>query len=365
MAASVVTFGEIMGRIAPHGLLRWTQALPGSVDLTFGGGEANVAVSLAVLGADPVFVTALPRNPIADACVRFLQSLGVDTSRIVRTEEGRLGLYFLEAGANQRPSVVTYDRGHSSLALAPPEAYSWSSILQDRAWFHVTGITPALSRNAADATLAAVKTAKAKGLIVSCDLNFRRKLWTWHAGVPARELAERTMRNILPYVDVVIANEEDAEMVLGIKASGTDVAVGRLNPEAYAVVAREIVRQFPNVSRVAITLRESISATHNNWGGMLYDAKTDTAFFAPTDGDGNYAPYEIRSIVDRVGAGDAFCAGLIYASLTAELSDPPRIASFAAAAGCWKHSVQGDMNLASRSEIEALMKGQASGRVQR
>jgi 2-dehydro-3-deoxygluconokinase len=260
---------------------------------------------------------------------------------------------------------VTYDRAGSSIALSPVEAYNWNSCLQNRAWFHVTGITPALSHTAADATLAAVRAAKSKGLTVSCDLNFRRKLWNWHAGTPPRELAERTMRGIMPFVDVVIANEEDAEMVLGIKPAATNVEEGRLSATSYTEVAREIVRQFPNVGKVAITLRESISASHNNWGGMLYDARSSLAAFAPVAADGTYMPYEIRNIVDRMGAGDAFAAGLIFALLTAELSDPPRAVAFATAAGCLKHSIPGDMNLVSRTEIEALMKGHASGRVQR
>ncbi len=354
-----------MGRIAPKGHLRFAQALPGEVDWTFGGGEANVALSLAWLGMEAAFVTALPRNPIADACIRFLRGHSVDVSRIIRTDEGRLGLYFLETGANQQASVVTYDRSSSSVMLAPPEAYNWNAILHGKTWFHVTGITPALSRNAADAVTAAVRAADAAGLTVSCDLNFRKKLWNWHPGVAARDLAERTMRGILPHVDVVVANEEDAEMVLGIKANATDVERGRVCADAYQDVARAIVRQFPNVTTVAITLRESISASHNNWGGMLYIAQHDTARYAPLDADGRYAPYQIRDIVDRVGGGDAFAAGLIYALCHHDLAAPDTAVAFAAAASCLKHSIPGDVNFVTRSEVEALMKGQASGRVVR
>lgn len=354
-----------MGRIAPPGALRWAQALPGPVDFTFGGGEANVAASLARLGLDACFVTALPRHPIADACVMYLRGLGIDTSRIVRTEQGRLGLYYLEAGADQRPSVVTYDRASSSIACSPPEAYNWSSILSGKTWLHVTGITPAISRGAADATLAAVRSAKSQGMTVSCDLNYRSKLWQWHRGVPPRDLAERTMRGILPSVDVVIGNEEDADRVLGIKASDSDVDAGVIRSDAYVQVAREIVRQFPNVQRVAITLRESLSASHNNWGGMLYDAGENAASFAPIGPSGGYQPYEIRHIVDRVGAGDAFAAGLIFAMLTPELAATERTAAFAAAASCLKHTMTGDISFVTRGEVEALMKGQASGRVKR
>lgn len=364
MGASIVTFGEIMGRIAPHGYRRLAQALPGDVAFTFGGGEANVALSLAWLGADAAFVTALPRNPIADACLRFLRGHGVDVSRVIAAD-GRLGLYYLETGANQRASEVTYDRAGSSIMLAPPEAYNWHAILHGKTWFHVTGITPALSRNTADATLAAVRAASEAGMTVSCDLNFRKKLWNWHPGISARDLAERTMRSILPYVRVVIANEEDAEMVLGIRAANADVEGGSLQHDAYADVAREVTHQFPSVTHVGITLRQSVSASHNNWGGMLYVAREDTANFAPLGPDGRYRPYEIRNIVDRVGGGDAFAAGLIYALTHPELQTPATAVSFAVAASCLKHSVEGDMNFVSRGEVEALMKGQASGRVKR
>jgi 2-dehydro-3-deoxygluconokinase len=369
MAHSIVTFGEVMGRISPKGFLRLSQALPGEVDWTFGGGEANVALSLAWLGLDAAFVTALPRNPIADACLRFMRGHGVDVSRVVRTDEGRVGLYFLEAGANQRPSVVTYDRAGSSIMLAPPEAYNWPLILQGKTWFHVTGITPGLSHNAAEAVTAAARAADAAGLTVSVDLNFRKKLWNWHPGIASRDLAERTMRGILPYADLVIANEEDAEMVLGIKAENTDVERGHIEPEAYVGVARRIVKQFPDVSLVAITLRQSVSASHNDWGGMLYVNGTDgmdgAAYFAPLDAEGHYAPYSIRNIVDRVGGGDSFVAGLICALCSHDYAEPAAAVAFAAAASCLKHSIPGDVNFVTRSEVEALMKGQASGRVRR
>lgn len=365
MALSFVTFGEVMGRMSPRGNLRFAQSLPGEVEWTFGGGEVNVAASLAAFGADTTFVTALPRNPLADACVRYLRSLGVDTSRIVRTEDGRLGLYFLEKGADQRPSVVTYDRAGSSVMLAPSEAYNWHSILSRAGWFHVTGITPALSHSAAESALAGMREAKAAGAVVSFDLNFRKTLWKWHTGLKGRDLAERTIRGLLAHADIVIGNEEDADLVLGIRAEGTDVERGRLRADAYADVARQMVRQFPHVRQVGITLRESVSASHNNWGGMLYDSQTDQAVFAPLDSDGLYCPYQIRHIVDRVGGGDAFAAGLIFALSTPELTEASRAVSFAAAASCLKHSIQGDLNLVSRAEVEALMKGHSSGRVKR
>jgi 2-dehydro-3-deoxygluconokinase len=360
----IVTFGEIMGRLCPPGHKRLRQALPGPLDLTFGGAEANVAVSLALLGAPAALATALPDNALGDACVQTLRGLGVDTSRILRTKEGRLGLYFIEQGANQRPSNVLYDRAHSAIALTPADRYDWPAILAGAGWLHVSGITPALSRLAFEATLAAVRAARAHGLSVSCDLNFRKKLWQWEPGTRAAELARRCLSDILPQVDLAIANEEDAADVFGIHAEGSDITGGRLAVDRYPHVAAEMVRRFPNLAKVGITLRESISASHNNWGGMLYDAAARRAFFAP-EADGAYAPYEIRDIVDRVGAGDAFAAGLVFALNTAELAAPETAIRFAVAASCLAHSIEGDFNYSSRAEIEALMGGDASGRVKR
>lgn len=364
MKHTIVTFGEVMGRFAPAGYLRFRQALPGSMDLTFGGAEANVAASLALFGATARFVTALPQHAIADACAGSLAGLGVDTTCIVRTPKGRLGLYFLETGANQRPSNVIYDRGNSSVSLTPASEYPWEKIFPGAKWLHTTGITPSLSATSAAATLAAVQKAKAAGLQVSCDLNFRKKLWNWEPGTDARVLAEKTMRSILPFVDVVIANEEDAADVLGIHAADTDVHSGKVSAEKYPDVARQIAGQFPNVSLVAITLRESLSASHNNWGAMLYDVRSGTPHFAPLR-DGNYEPWQIRNIVDRVGGGDSFGAGLIFALNTPELAAPADAIAFAVAASCLAHSVAGDINFTSRAEAEALMKGSGSGRVVR
>lgn len=360
----VITFGEVMGRLTPPGVLRLRQALPGSLNVTFAGAEANVAASLAMFGADVEFVTALPKNPLADACVGALRSLGIGTEHLVRSDHGRLGLYFLETGANQRPSQVIYDRDGSSISLTPPEEYNWPSIVEGAGWLHVTGITPAISKQAAESTRQAVETAKQHGLQVSCDLNFRKKLWRWEGATPPPELAERTMRDVLPFVDLVVANEEDCGDVLGIRAAGTDVAAGKLSIERYPDVARQVANQFPNVSLVGITLRESISASHNNWGGMLYAAKDDKAFFAPLSGE-EYRPYEIRNIVDRVGAGDSFAAGLIYSLTAMGLSKPQDSIRFAVAASCLAHSIVGDCNYSSRAEVEALMGGAASGRVER
>lgn len=364
MSKTVVTFGEIMGRFAPAGFLRFRQALPGPLDLTFGGAEANVAASIALLGGKARFVTALPQNAIADACVGTLTALGVETNYILRTKAGRLGLYFLETGANQRPSNVIYDRANSSVSLTEGAAYDWPNIVAGASWLHTTGITAALSKTAADAVLHAVKTAKEAGLTVSCDLNFRKKLWGWEPGTGAQALAEKTMRGILPYVDVVIANEEDAADVLNIHAAETDVHSGKVSAEKYPEVARKIAKQFPNVSKVAITLRESLSASHNNWGAMLYDVASDTPVFAPMKGDA-YESYRIKNIVDRVGGGDSFGAGLVFALNTPELSETSKALAFAVAASCLAHSVVGDINYSSRAEVESLMGGSGSGRVVR
>jgi 2-dehydro-3-deoxygluconokinase len=364
MSKKIVTFGEIMGRFAPEGFLRFRQAVPGFLGITFGGAEGNVAASIALLGKQAVYVTALPKHALADACVANLKAVGVDTSQIIRTDDGRLGLFFLETGANQRPSNVIYDRADSSISLTPAEAYPWKDIFKGACWFHVSGITPAISKMAAEATLVAVKEAKAAELKVSCDLNFRKKLWQWDRSLSANELAEKTIRQILPYVDLVIANEEDASDVLSIRAGESDVHAGRLEIDRYPEVAKTILSQFENVSNVAITLRESISATHNNWGAMLYCSPEKKAYFAPCR-DGDYTPYKITNIVDRVGGGDSFAAGLIFALTTEDLSSPQTAISFAAAASCLAHSIHGDYNYSSRSEVETLMRGSGSGRVVR
>lgn len=361
---TVVTFGEIMGRLCPPGFLRLRQTLPGALDFTFAGAEANVAVSVAQLGGAARFVTALPDHDLGEACLATLKGCDVDTRFVLRRAEGRLGLYFVETGANQRPSRVLYDRDTSSVSLTPGEAYDWPEIFRDAGWLHFSGITPALSRLAADAAATAARHAKAAGCGVSCDLNFRKKLWRWEPGTKPGALAGRVMRGLLPQVDVLIANEEDAHDVLGIAAEGSDVAAGKIDAARFQGVAEKVVAQFPNLRLVAITLRESRSATHNNWGAMLYDATAGRAHFAPM-GDGAYRPYEIRAIVDRVGAGDAFAAGLVFALNTPGLGAPQRAVEFAAAASCLAHSIQGDFNFSRRVEVEALMRGSAAGRVER
>lgn len=361
----VVTFGEVMLRLAPEDFLRVRQVIPGRLEATFGGGELNVAVSIAFQGGAAAYMTAVPDNPITDALVQEMRKLGVDDDLIVRRNEGRFGIYYVETGANQRGGAVTYDREGSAIARSPAEVYPWDKAFADANWLHITGITPAISETAATAGLHAVRKAKERGLTVSCDLNFRKKLWNWKPGVKPVELARQTMRTMMPFIDVVIANEEDADLALGIRAANSDVEAGHLNVAGYEDVARQIVSQFPNVKKVAITLRESHSASHNDWGALLYDADTKTAWTAPNSARGEYEPYEIRNIVDRVGAGDSFAGGLIFALTTPELSQPQTAVHYAVAASCLKHSIKGDFNYSPRSEIEALMKGGGSGRVQR
>jgi len=363
-AGRLVTFGEIMGRIGPEGFKKFRQALPGKLEFSFAGSEANVAVSFSLMGGNSIFVTALPRNSLGDACVGTLRNYGVDTSGIIQREKGRFGFYFVETGANQRPSSVLYDREGTTISMAGPSEYDWDNIFSDAKWFHISGITPAISKMASDSSLMAVKKAKEKGLTVSCDLNFRKKLWKWEQGTEGRKLARKVMSELLQFVDVVIGNEEDASDVLGIKAGSTDVEKGFLEVERYPEVAKEIISLSAQVKIVATTLRESISATHNNWGGMLYHAETGKSYFAPVV-DGEYNPYQITSIVDRVGGGDAFSAGLVYALMDEKLKSPEIAVAYAVAAGCLCQSIEGDFNISSRDEVEALMKGSVSGRVKR
>ena len=341
MAKKIVTFGEIMLRLQTPGHQRFIQAQ--SLEATYGGGEANVAVSLANYGMDTQFVTRLPKNPIGEACLASLRMHGVGTDYIARGGE-RLGIYYVEKGAAQRASNVVYDRAHSAISEASMDDFDWDAIFDGADWFHFTGITPAISPACAEITLAALKAAKARGVQVSCDLNFRKKLWT-------SEEAGRVMGCLMEYVDVCIANEEDAEKVFGIAADNTDITGGELSDEGYRQVAAKLVERF-GFKKVAITLRESISASENNWAALLYDGE-------------NYyksKKYNI-TIVDRVGGGDSFGGGLIYGLLNGySMQDT---IEFAVAASCLKHSIEGDFNLVTLDEVKNLMKGDGSGRVQR
>lgn len=337
----VVTFGELMLRLAPENYLRFVQC--DRLEATFGGAEANVAVSLASFGEQASFVSKLPAHEIGQSAINSLRRYGVDTSLVVRGGD-RVGIYYCEKGASQRPSKVIYDRAGSAIATASPDDFDWNAIFDGADWFHFTGITPALSANLADITLQAVKVAKEKGVTVSCDLNFRKKLWS-------KERANAVMREICKYVDVCIANEEDAKDVFGIEAENTDINSGKLDKDGYVSVAKQLTEKF-GFKAVAITLRESKSASDNDWSGMLF--KNGNAFFSKK--------YSMH-IVDRVGGGDSFGAGLIYALSNGY--DEQSAIEFAVAASCLKHSVEGDYNMVSLEEVKALAGGNASGRVQR
>ncbi len=341
MGTKVVTFGEIMLRLAPEGYMRFLQA--DSYNATYGGGEANVAISLAGFGIDSAFVTKLPEHELGQNAVNKLRALGVETSNIVRGGE-RVGIYFLEKGASQRPSKVIYDRKYSAVSLASPDDFNWGKIFQGAEWFHFTGITPALGKNVAAICLSACKTAKQMGLTVSCDLNYRKNLWS-------KEEAKEVMSKLCRYVDVCVSNEEDAKDIFGIEASDTDINKGNINHEGYKEVARKLVSEF-NFKKVAITLRSSISANDNNWAAMIYNGKD---FYFSKE-------YKIH-IVDRVGGGDSFGAGLIYSYLMKK--DDNQAVEFAVAASCLKHTIEGDFNLVTVQEVEKLMLGDGSGRVQR
>lgn len=361
----IAGFGEVMLRLSPQGNLRLQQVLPGDLTATFGGGEANVCVSVAQFGVKSRYLTALPKNPIAEALVTEMRGLGVDTSKILRMDKGRLGIYFAEAGANQRGSTVVYDRAQSSISLAKPQDYDWDSMLDGVTWLHITGITPALSEAAFRSTVTIAERASEKGIKISCDLNFRKKLWKWSEGTSPKELAAKCMSEIVRFVDVIVANEEDAYDVFGIAASGTSVESGSLNVDAYTEVAQKLSARFPKAMKIAITLRESHSANHNNWGAMLYDVPAAKSYLAPLDADGQYKPYEIHNIVDRIGGGDSFSAGLVYALSSTSYAEPSKALAFAVAASCLKHSIYGDYNFCSVDEVESLMGGNASGRVKR
>ena len=341
MSKKVITFGEIMLRLSPPNYKRFIQA--DSFDVTYGGGEANVAVSLANFGLDAYYVTKLPNNPLGDAALSYLRQFGVKTDYIIRGGD-RLGIYFLEIGAAQRPSKVVYDRANSSIAKAKVGDFNWDKIFKDAIWFHFTGITPALSDSASELTLEAVKKAKEMDVKVSCDLNYRGKLWS-------QEKANKVMTQLMDYVDVALGNEEDAEKIFGIKAPKSDVTSGKLSEEGYRFVAKELIKRF-NFNLVAITLRESYSASDNGWSALIYDGKD---FYTSTK-------YKIH-IVDRVGGGDAFAGGLIYSLINGK--ETKEALEFAVAAACLKHTIPGDFNMVDADEVRSLQKGNVSGRVQR
>ena len=343
----VITFGEIMLRLSTPGYLRFSQAR--QFDATFGGGEANVAVSLANYGIDAAFITRLPDNDIARACIKDLRSYGVDTSGIVFGGD-RVGIYFLETGAVARPSKVVYDRAGSAIATIQPGMIDWKKVFEGADWFHWTGITPALSQGAADVCLEAIKAANALGVKVSCDLNYRKNLWKY--GKTAGEV----MPSLVEGCDIILGNEEDADKVFGIKPEGFDVTAtgGAIDQGRFRSVGEQLMKRFPRAKKVIITLRGSINANHNTWGGVLWDGAK--LYESPR--------YDITHIVDRVGGGDSFMGGLIYGLLSYP-GDDQKALNFAVAASCLKHTIFGDYNQVTVAEVENLMKGDASGRVAR
>lgn len=341
----VVTFGEIMLRLATPGYLRFDQV--DNFSATYGGGEANVAVSLANYGIEADFITRLPKNDIGIACMKDLRKNGVGIGNILWGGE-RLGIYFLESGAVSRGSKVVYDRAHSSVSEVAEGMFDWDRIFEGATWFHWTGITPAISEGAAKVCIEAIKKANEKGITVSCDLNYRKNLWKW--GKTAGEV----MPEMVAGCDIVLGNEEDAEKVLGIKPEGVDVKAGHVDAAAYESVSKQIMHKFPRCKKVITTLRGSINANHNSWSGVLWDGKT--LIEAPT--------YQITHIVDRVGGGDSFIGGLIYGLLTWPEHDGKAL-RFAVAASCLKHTIYGDFNRVSSDEVLKLMEGDASGRVAR
>lgn len=341
----IVTFGEIMLRLSPPGHQRFSQAR--SYDAVFGGGEANVAASLANYDLPVDFVSRIPENDIGEACISFLRQYGVGVSKILRGGE-RLGIYFLEIGSNQRGSKVVYDRAHSAISAIEPGMINWKTVFADADWFHWTGITPAISAGTAAVCLEAVKTASEMGLTVSCDLNYRKKLWKW--GKSPGEV----MPDLVQHTDIAIGNEEDADKVFGIKAPESDVTAGKVEAEQYLYVCEKLNKRFPNLKTIAITLRGSVSASHNTWSAVLWRA--GEFYSAPT--------FNITHIVDRVGGGDSFMGGLIY-GLRTYGENYQKVLGFAVSASCLKHSVFGDFNLVTVAEVEKLMAGDASGRVSR
>jgi 2-dehydro-3-deoxygluconokinase len=341
----VVTFGEIMLRLATPDYLRFSQAA--SFEASFGGGEANVAVSLANYGLEAYFASGLPKNDIGEAAIGALRKYNVKTDFIHRGGD-RIGIYFLESGAVSRASKVVYDRANSALANIEKGSIDWDKALEKTSWFHWTGITPSVSAGAAAVCLEACEAAAKKGITISTDLNYRAKLWRW--GKKAGEV----MEDLVQHCDVILANEEDADMVFGIKPVGVDVTSGHVEGAAFESVGKQLMARFPKAKKVIITLRGSISASHNTWSGVLWDGKQ--LFQAPT--------YQITHIVDRVGGGDSFMGGLIYGLITYP-DDDQKALNFAVAASCLKHTIKGDFNLVTVDEVEKLMKGDASGRVSR
>ncbi|MCO8120577.1 sugar kinase [Stieleria sp. TO1_6] len=345
-----VTLGEIMVRLSTPGFQRFEQALPGSLETNFGGAEASVAALINRLGGDAAFVTALPENALGRSCLATLKRQGVNVDHVLLTDKGRMGLYFVEHGVNQRPGQVIYDRDQSSCAITPASDYDWEAIFADAVWLVISGITPALSSTAADLIGVVLGEAETRGIQVACDMNYRSKLWRWHPSDSPEQLAATTMQRIVGRIDLLICGRSDAVMTLGID-----------DDSEIESLASEISRQYPRLSRIAMTRRRSVSSTHQSFAASLYDVNRRQMFHAP-DADGTY---EITDVVDRIGTGDAFYGALLFAIDTDELSDSKSAVAFATAAACLAHSISGDFSLISRDEIEALVQGDGAGRIVR
>lgn len=356
----IVTFGEIMIRFSPPGLNRLIQSLPGPIEASYGGAEANAAVQIAMLGGDVNFVTALPRGAVADSCLNYLKGLGVNIDSVIRSNVGSMGSYYLETGANQRPSVVEYHRNGSAVSLLPSNSYDWNKILASAEWLLISGVTPAISETAAKVTSNAIDTAKVLGVKVCFDLNYRMKLWRWDPAHTSIQLAGRIMSECIRKSDLVIGNEQVFTSVLGIspKTKSRDLT------KRSAALAAEIIKSFPNLSFIALNMREILSATHNRFGVIFYDKAKDICYAAPSS-KGGYNPYDIGNIVDRVGGGDALAGALLYGMCNLDTFDYKDVAEFAAGAACLSHSIVGDFSFVNKQEIENLLTGNSLGGVVR
>jgi 2-dehydro-3-deoxygluconokinase len=355
-----ICFGEILLRLSPPDQLRVAQALPGRLDAAFAGAEANVAVAIAQLGGPAEFVSALPANAVGAAAIAVLRAANVGVGNIVLRDLGRCAAYFVETGASQRGGLVLYDREGSTFSLTATANYDWPRTLAGAGWFHTTGISAGVSRVCATVTADAVRAARSAGLVTSCDLNFRRKLWRWEPGIAPEELSRRTLADILPHIDVLMGNAHDIAGVIGETFGDEDTKT----LEQHVALARRTAGNFPQLQWIAMTLRQNLSASRNRWGALLFRPADGAVFVAPRE-DKQYAPYAIDTIVDRVGTGDAFTGALIFALQTPELAEPDRAIAFATAAGCLAHSIKGDFFYCTRAEVEALMNGGGAGHLSR
>tara|TARA_B110000263_G_C15271802_1_gene493861 strand:- start:165 stop:1244 length:1080 start_codon:yes stop_codon:yes gene_type:complete len=356
----IVTFGEVMIRFSPPGLKRVIQSLPGTIEASYGGAEANAAVQIAMLGGNVDFVSSLPVGAVGDSCLNYLKGLGVNVDSVIRSELGCMGAYYLETGANQRPSVVEYHRTGSTFSVLPKKYYNWKNFLTGSEWILISGVTPAISKIASEAVMDAIETAKQLGVKVCFDLNYRMKLWRWDPKYTPVQLASKVLSECIQKSDLVIGNEQVFSNVLGISPKNRNEDL----TERSTNLAKEIIKSFPNLSYVVLNMREILSATHNRFGLTFYIKEKDVSYLAPSNAAG-YSPYEIDSIVDRVGAGDALAGALLYGMCNLDTFDYEQVAEFASAAGCLSHSISGDFNFINKKEIESLLTGNSLGGVVR